>query len=199
MAHTIKTNISFDKYYSIINRVTEDCFVDGVYSPALYELSIRNALLSVFVPDFDMSDCKDNNDLWEKVTSDEACALLKEIYSTDCYDSLEEAIIDNINYRLTMIESSTMSLSDIALSKLFDVITNKIDSIDTDVMNKSTIESLVNATKQVNKEDFEKNLIDAMVESGVISKPNRATRRSNSKQKTDKKIKNIDTTKKENQ
>lgn len=189
MSYTIKNNISFDEYNAIINKVIEDCFVDGVYSPALYELSLRVSLISAFVPDYDLSDCKDNNALWETLTTDECEKILQNIYGTIIYNNIDSAIIQGVNHRLRAIESSPMSLSDIALSKLIDVVTAKIDSIDTDVLNKDTISALVNADKQINKEDFEKKLVDEMIDRGLISKPNRATRR-----KTTKENKNISIT-----
>lgn len=185
MSYTIKNNISFDEYNAIINKVIEDCFVDGAYSPALYELSLRVSLISAFVPDYDLSDCKDNNALWDKLTSDECKEILQNIYGTIIYDDIVSAIIRGVNHRLRAIESSPMSLSDIALSKLIDVVTAKIDSIDTDVLNKDTISALINANKQINKEDFEKKLVDEMIDRGLISKPNRATRRKTTKENKD--------------
>lgn len=189
MSYTIKNNISFDEYNAIINKVIEDCFVDGVYSPALYELSLRASLISAFVPDYDLSDCKDNNALWEMLTTDECENILQNIYGTIIYNNIDSAIIRGVNHRLRAIEASPMSLSDIALSKLIDIVTAKIDSIDTDVLNKDTVSALINADKQINKEDFEKKLVDEMIDRGLISKPNRATRR-----KTTKENKNISVT-----
>lgn len=189
MAYTIKNNISFDEYCSIIDRVISDCFVDEVYSPAAYELSLRNALISVFAPDYDLSDCKDTNALWDKLTTDECKDVLDKIYDTRTYNHIHLAIAQGINHRLRAIESSPMSLSDIALAKLFGVIIGKIDSTDTEVLNKDTISALINADKQINKEDFEKKLVDEMIDRGLISKPNRATRR-----KTTKGNKNISVT-----
>lgn len=189
MSYTIKNNISFDEYNAIINKVIEDCFVDGVYSPALYELSLRVSLISAFVPDYDLSDCKDNNALWEMLTTDECENILQNIYGTIIYNNIDSAIIRGVNHRLRAIEASPMSLSDIALSKLIDIVTAKIDSIDTDILNKDTVSALINADKQINKEDFEKKLVDEMIDRGLISKPNRATRR-----KTTKENKNISVT-----
>ena len=193
MLYTIKNNISFDEYYSIINRVISDCFVDEVYSPAMYNLSFRNALISVFCPDFDLSGCEYNNSLWEKLMSKECSNILDEIQEKSIYDNIHLAISQGINHRLRVIESSPMSLSDIALSKLFSVIADKIDSVDTDVMNKTTIEALIAANQQSGKEDFVGKLVDTMVEKGLVSKPNRATRRSNSKKNNGTKIVKIDT------
>lgn len=185
MEYTVKNNISFDEYNAIINKVIEDCFVDGVYSPALYELSLEVSLISAFVPDYDLSDCKDNNALWDKLTSDECKKILQNIYGTTIYDHIASAIMCGVNHRLRAIESSPMSLSDIALSKLIDIVTAKIDSIDTDVLNKDTISALINADKQINKEDFEKKLVNEMIDRGLISKPNRATRRKITKENKD--------------
>lgn len=200
MSYTIKNNISFSEYEAIINKVIEECFVDGVYSPALYELSLRTSLINIFVPDYDLSDCKNDNTLWEKVTSEECNDILNIIRDKIIYDNIHLAIAQGINHRLKVIESSPMSLSDIALSKLIDVVTAKIDSIDTDVLNKDTINALINADKQSGKEGFEKKLVEEMIAQGLISKPNRATRRSKSqKGKQETKIVKIDTEKQEDE
>lgn len=182
MSYTIKNNISFDEYNAIINKVIEDCFVDGVYSPALYELSLRVSLISAFVPAYDLSDCKDNNALWKRVTSEECKDILDEImYETMECNNICVAIKNGINHRLRAIEASPMSLSDIALSKLIGVVTEKIDSIDNEILNSDTISALINAEKQTNKEDFEAKLVDEMIARDLISKPNRATRRKSTK------------------
>lgn len=98
MSYTIKNNISFDEYNAIINKVIEDCFVDGVYSPALYELSLRVSLISAFVPAYDLSDCKDNNALWKRVTSEECKDILDEImYETMECNNICVAIKNGIN------------------------------------------------------------------------------------------------------
>lgn len=176
-------SISFNTIYSIVNKVTNDCFVDDVYSPAFYELSLRTALLSAYAPDFDMSDCDNNDKLWEKVTSQEAENILFGIYNMDSYNVIKTAIDKSISHRLAMIESSPMSLSDIALSKMFGVITEKIEGIDTEVLSKETVDALIESSKQSGKENFERNLIDAMVEKGIISKHDKTARRSGSKRK----------------
>ena len=67
----IKTAISFDEYNAIIDKVVNDCFPDGTYSPVNYDLSLRTALLCAFAPDYDLSGCDDNNALWERVMRDE--------------------------------------------------------------------------------------------------------------------------------
>lgn len=190
MSYTIKNNISFDEYCSIIDRVISDCFEDEVYSPAAYEISLRNALISVFVPEYDLSDCKDTNALWDKLTNKECEDFLCNIRGTTIYNDIVSAIEQGISHRLRAIESSPMSLSDIALSKLIGVVAEKINSIDnTDVLNKDTISALINAEKQINKEGFEKKLVDEMIDHGLISKPNGVTRR-----KTTKENKNISVT-----
>lgn len=194
MSYTIKNNISFSEYEAIVNTTIDGCFRDSVYNPALYELSLRVFLIKICAPDFDLNDCKGDNDFWDKVTSEEAENVIELIKATKYYPSLKSAINNGINHRLRAIESSPMSLSDIALSKLFGVITDKIDSIDTDVLNKDTIEALITSNQQSGKENFVDNLVDTMIEKGFVSKPNRATRRSNSKKNKNTKIVKIDNT-----
>lgn len=182
MSYTIKTNISFDEYNAIINKVIEDCFIDGVYSPALYELSFRTSLISAFAPDYDLSECKDNNELWEKVTGRDSEDIIESIKQTQYYLNIKTAIDKGIQHHLAVLEASPMSLSDIALSKIFNIIADKINAVDTNMIDKNTIDALVTASNEKNSETFETNLIDAMVKKGVIPSPNRATRRRNIKQ-----------------
>ena len=167
---TINKKISFDTYVAIVEKVTNDCFVDGVYSPALYELSFRNALLSGFAPDFDMSDCEDNNALWAKVNSVEAMNLLDEIYDLNDYFTIRTAIGNNIAHRRAMIESGSMSLSDYALSKLFNVITDKVAKTNTDVLTPELADALIKASKASGKKGFEERLVRAFDEAGLIEK-----------------------------
>lgn len=181
MSYTIKNNISFDEYEAIINKVIEDSFTDGVYSPAAYELSLKVSIISAFAPDYDLSECKTNNELWEKVNNDVAEEIFDKACKNKVYFYIIPAIEEGISHRLRAIEASPMSMSDIALAKLINVVTDKIDSIDTEVLNKDTISALINADKQINKEDFERKLVDEMLDRGLISKPNRATRRKSSK------------------
>lgn len=182
MSYTIKNNISFDEYEAIINKVVNDSFADGVYSPACSELSYKVALTNAFVPDFDFSDCTDNNTLWEKVNSLECIDILDEIKKKPVYANIDYSVHKIISHRLRAIENNPMSMSDIALSKLIDVVTAKIDSIDTGVLNKDTISALINAQSNTDKEGFEGRLVDEMLDRGLLTKPNRATRRNNIKQ-----------------
>ena len=182
MSYTIKNNISFDEYEAIINKVIEDSFADGVYSPAAYILSLRVSLISAFASDYDLSGCKDNNELWEKVNTDTAEDIFDEVCKNKIYFYIIPAIEQGIEHRLRAIESSPMSMSDIALSKLIDVVTAKIDSIDTEVLNKDTISALINTQSNTDKDGFEGRLVDEMLDRGLLTKPNRATRRNNIKQ-----------------
>lgn len=55
----------FDEYSAIVDKVVNDCFPDGIYSPVNYELSFRTSLLIAFAPDYDLSGCENNNALWD--------------------------------------------------------------------------------------------------------------------------------------
>ena len=99
----IKTAISFDEYTAIIDKVVNDCFPDGTYSPANYDLSLRTALLCAFAPDYDLSGCDDNNVLWERVMSDEANEIIEKIESLDIQHLIIKAIRENIDYRIKII------------------------------------------------------------------------------------------------
>ena len=183
----IKTAISFDEYNAIIDKVTNDCFPDGTYSPANYELSFRTALLLAFAPDYDLSDCEDNNALWERVMSDEANKIIDKFYDSDYGCSLTKAIRENIDYRIKLLTSGGMSMSDLALSKLFEVLTEKVESIDTSMLTKENIDTVIKAVNATQDGNFAENLVDTMLDKGLLAKPNRETRRKNGQRnKTEK-------------
>ena len=178
----IKTAISFDEYTAIVDKVVNDCFPDGTYSPANYELSLRTALLCAFAPDYDLSGCDDNNALWERVMSNEANEIIEKIEYYDIQHLILRAIRESIDYRIKLLTSGSMSMSDIALSKLFEVITQKIESIDTSVLTKDNMDTMIKAVNATQDGNFAESLVDTMLDKGLLAKPNRETRRKNIKQ-----------------
>ena len=180
----IKTAISFDEYNAIIDKVVNDCFPDGTYSPANYELSLRTALLCAFAPDYDLSGCDDNNALWERVMSDEANEIIDYISTelSGIKQSIKRAIWDNIDYRLKLLTSGSMSMTDIALSTLVETITKKVEQIDTSMLTKENMDTMIKAVNATQDGNFAKSLVDTMLDKGLLAKPNRETRRKNIKQ-----------------
>lgn len=180
----IKTAISFDEYTAIIDKVTNDCFPDGTYSPANYDLSLRTALLCAFAPDYDLSGCDDNNALWERVMSDEANEIIDYISTelSGIKQSIKRAIWDNIDYRLKLLTSGSMSMTDIALSTLVETITKKVEQIDTSMLTKENMDIIMKAVNATQDGNFAENLVNTMLDKGLLAKPNRETRRKNIKQ-----------------
>ena len=180
----IKTAISFDEYTAIIDKVVNDCFPDGTYSPANYELSLRTALLCAFAPDYDLSGCDDNNALWERVMSNEADEIIDYISTelSGIKQSIKRAIWDNIDYRLKLLASGSMSMTDIALSTLVETITKKVEQIDTSMLNKENMDTMTKAVNATQDGNFAESLVDTMLDKGLLAKPNRETRRKNIKQ-----------------
>lgn len=180
----IKTAISFDEYNAIIDKVVNDCFPDGTYSPANYDLSLRTALLCAFAPDFDLSNCDDNNALWERVTSDEADEIIDYISTelSGIKQSIKRAIWDNIDYRLKLLASGSMSMTDIALSTLVEAITKKVEQIDTSMLTKENMDTMIKAVNATQDGNFAESLVNTMLDKGLLAKPNRETRRKNIKQ-----------------
>ena len=178
----IKTAISFDEYTAIIDKVTNDCFPNGIYSPANYDLSLRTALICAFAPDYDLSGCDDNNGLWERVTSDEAIKIVDKLYDNRMIYTIENRINDSISYRIKLLTSGSMSMSDLALSKLFEVITEKVENIDTSMLTKENMDTVIKAVNATQDGNFAENLVDTMLDKGLLAKPNRETRRKNIKQ-----------------
>ena len=192
----IKTAISFDEYNAIIDKVVNDCFPDGTYSPANYELSLRTALLCAFAPDYDLSGCDDNNALWERVTTDEAREIVQQIMDSYIGYNISNAIYESIEYRIKLITSGSMSMTDIALSTLVETITKKVESVDTSMLTKENMDTMIKAVNATQDGNFAKNLVDTMMEKGMLAKPNRETRRKNGQRKKTEKP-NITVTSKE--
>lgn len=192
----IKTAISFDEYTAIIDKVVNDCFPDGTYSPANYELSLRTALLCAFAPDYDLSGCDDNNALWERVMSNEVDEIIEKIEFLDIQHLIIKAIRENIDYRIKLLTSGSMSMTDIALSTLVETITKKVEQIDTSMLTKENMDTMIKAVDATQDGNFAKNLVDTMLDKGLLSKPNRETRRKNGQRKKTEKP-NITVTSKE--
>ena len=192
----IKTAISFDEYTAIINKVVNDCFPDGTYSPANYDLSLRTALLCAFAPDYDLSGCDDNNALWERVTTDEAREIVQQIMDSYIGYNISNAIYESIEYRIKLITSGSMSMTDIALSTLVDALTKKVEQIDTSMLTKENMDTMIKAVDATQDGNFAKSLVDTMLDKGMLAKPNRETRRKNGQRKKTEKP-NITVTSKE--
>ena len=192
----IKTAISFDEYTAIIDKVVNDCFPDGTYSPANYDLSLRTALLCAFAPDYDLSGCDDNNALWERVMSDEANEVIEKIEYLDIQYLIIKAIRENIDYRIKLLTSGSMSMTDIALSTLVDTLTKKVEQIDTSMLTKENMDTMIKAVNATQDGNFAESLVDTMMEKGMLAKPNRETRRKNGQRKKTEKP-NITVTSKE--
>lgn len=180
----IKSTISFDEFFTIIDNVVNSCFIDGEYSSSYYELTLRVALIKAFVPEFEMptANADNYNDVWETVTSKKANEILMTIRQNSIYPYIEEAIENKIDYRIKLITSSPMSMSDIALSNLFEVLTEKVENIDTSMLTKENMNTMINAVNATQDGNFAENLVDTMLDKGLLAKPNRESRRKNIKQ-----------------
>ena len=192
----IKTAISFDEYNAIIDKVVNDCFPDGTYSPANYDLSLRTALLCAFAPDYNLSGCDDNNALWERVTTDEAREIVEQIMNSYIVYNISKAICKSIEYRIKLLTSGSMSMTDIALSTLVETITKKVEQIDTSMLTKENMDTMIKAVNATQDGNFAESLVDTMMEKGMLAKPNRETRRKNGQRKKTEKP-NITVTSKE--
>lgn len=192
----IKTAISFDSYTAIVDKVVNDCFPDGTYSPANYDLSLRTALLCAFAPDYDLSNCDDNNALWERVTTDEAREIVQQIMDSYIGYNISNAIYESIEYRIKLLTSGSMSMTDIALSTLVETITKKVEQIDTSMLTKENMDTMIKAVNATQDGNFAKSLVDTMLDKGMLTKPNRETRRKNGQRKKTEKP-NITVTSKE--
>ena len=169
-------NISFDKFVAVVNRAVENTFQEDVYNADLYDISRRMAMIKGYVPDFEFGE--DNNTYCEAVYSREGVDIINSILKTEQGKALNEAIYNAVEHRKHCIENSSMSMSDYALSKLIDVVSKKVEQIDTSVMNGDTIEILKTAAEQTNRYDFAEKVIEGLGNKGYLPKvKNRATRR----------------------
>lgn len=178
----IKNVISFDEFNAIVNKVVDDCFEEGKYSLAYYEISLRTALLCAFAPDFSLGNFDDNNTLFEIVMGDEANEILCTIRQNVMYPYIEEAINKTIDYRIKVLTSSSMSMADMALATLIDTFTEKVNSIPE--ISAENIELLTQVAKNTQDSNFASNLVDTMLDKGLLAKPNRETRRKNGQRST---------------
>lgn len=164
----IKTRISFNDFNAVVEKVIRDTFINDTYSPVYYDLSLRTALISAYAPEFELND-SDSNTLYECVYTDEACEIIDEIKRHKQYYDIETAIRNGINFRKDMITSGGMSMSDLALSKLLDKVTEiaeKLgDSIDTE-STKKFVETINKTTKGLTA----KNMVKALSDSGLLGK-----------------------------
>ena len=194
----IKTAISFDEYNAIVNMVSDNCFPDSAYSASYYELMFRTALITVFAPNYNIPDIDTSNynEIWYQVTNDEAEEILDEIRQNSIYPCLEKAIENAIEYKIKLLTSGSMSMTDIALSTLVDTLTKKIEQIDTSMLTKENIDTMIKAVNATQDGNFAKSLVDTMMEKGMLAKPNRETRRKNGQRKKTEKP-NITVTSKE--
>lgn len=164
----IKTRISFNDFNAVVEKVVSDTFINDTYSPVYYDLSLRTALISAYAPEFKLDD-SDSDTLYECVYSDEACEIIDEIKRHKQYYDIESAIRNGINFRKDMITSGGMSMSDLALAKLLDKITEAVeklgDNIDTD-STKKFVETINNTQNGITAE----NMVKALSNSGLLGK-----------------------------
>jgi hypothetical protein len=75
-----------------------------------------------------------------------------------------------------------MSMTDIALSTLVDTLTKKVEQIDTSMLTKENMDTMIKVVNATQDGNFAESLVDTMLDKGLLAKPNRETRRKNIKQ-----------------
>lgn len=159
----IKKRISFDEFYSVVKKVVDDCFTDGTYSPAYYELSFRVAMLNAYCPEFEI-DMTDNNTIYECVESEEACELFNEIKRRKQYYDLEMAIRNGINFKKDMLISQNTSLTDVVLSEILGVLNDKLKTVqDIDIETVNKFMDKVNGMDDISEDAIIKAITDLKV------------------------------------
>lgn len=178
----IKNVISFDEFNAIVNKVVDDCFVEGKYSPAYYEISLRTALLCAFAPDFSLGNFDDNNTLFETVMSDKADIIIDTIKENRVYLCIEEAINKTIDYRIKKSNSLETALTNLVTTFIKQM--NNIPEIPAE-----TLEQFTDVIANSNNQNLAQDMVNVMVDEGMLSKPNRETRRKNGQRSTKAKTK----------
>ena len=89
-----------------------------------------------------------------------------------------------------------MSMTDIALSTLVETLTKKVEQIDTSMLTKENMDTMIKAVNATQDGNFAESLVDTMLDKGMLAKPNRETRRKNGQRKKTEKP-NITVTSKE--
>lgn len=162
----IKTRISFDEYSAVVDKVVNDTFTDNVYSPAYYDLSLRTALLNVYVPEYKV-DGTDNNTLYNSVYTDEANEIFDEIKKKKQYYDILQAINNGINFRKDLITSGGMSMSDIALANLIDKFTEVVEKFG-DNLDVETTKKFVESVTTMKDGITAENMVNALIDTGMI-------------------------------
>lgn len=182
----IKTTILSGNCSDIFDTVNEFIFKDGVYHPENDLIYRRAIILGLFAPDY----MKDKNNSADAVFAEEADNVIKYLEENSRqYKEVTTAIDRWIDHRLNVTENGFGSLTDYALSKFVDTLNEKVQGLD---ITDEGIKAVEEAVGKVNSDDFAGNVIDAMLDRGMLAKPNRQTRRANgqtSKSKTTKKSK----------
>ena len=182
----IRTTILSGNCSDIFDTVNEFIFKDGVYHPENDLIYRRAIILGLFAPDY----MKDKNNSADAVFAEEADNVIKYLEENSRqYKEVTTAIDRWIDHRLNVTENGFGSLTDYALSKFVDTLNEKVQGLD---ITDEGIKAVEEAVGKVNSDDFAGNVIDAMLDRGMLAKPNRQTRRANgqvSKSKTTKKSK----------
>lgn len=180
----IKSAISFDEYMAIINSVSNSCFINDEYSPAYYEFMLRYSLIKTFAPDYDVPEftVESYGEVWDRVMCEEADELIWRIKNKEICKSLEDAIKNNIKYRIEKANSLETSLK-----RLIDTIVEKSYSIPEIPV--ETLEKFTDVIANSNNQDLAQDMFNVMVDEGMLAKPNREIRRKNGQRSTKAKTK----------
>lgn len=168
----IKSTISFDEFNAVVEKVVSDCFPFDTYSPAYYDLSLRTALILTYAPEFELND-ENNNTLYECVYTDEACKIIDEVKKHKQYYDIETAIRNGINFRKDMITSGGMSMSDIALSKFIDKITEITEKLEDNfdsVIDTESLKKFIDTVNNTQNGFSAENVLKALCDAKILNK-----------------------------
>lgn len=167
----IKSTISFDEFNAIVDMVTKGCFPDDTYSPAYYELMFRYALFKTFAPDYEIPELNtaNYNEVWRILTNEDGNKIFEELHGTHIYYNIQNTINNAIEYRIKLLTSSPMSLTDIALSKLVDVLTDKLEKVNLPEITEEDIKSGQKVASNIESNDFTNKFVDTLFARGVFA------------------------------
>lgn len=156
--------LTFTQFTNIYNKVVDDVFSDGVYHPENKELSLQLCYVIALNDKADFTNIETNDEIYNLINTEENRAMLKKVAETEQYYDLCQAIDEAIEYKKSIYSnSSSLSMSDYALSQIIEKIGDKFSEMDID---KETINNMVSAFSD--KDFLAENIVNAMAKGGYL-------------------------------
>lgn len=158
----ITNDLSFTDMVYMINQIVESSFVDDVYKPWNRDLFTHLYILNYFT-DINLDKYLVINDdktfdidkAYKFLTSAGVCDVCSLVAETTDYINIKEYVEIAIEDKKKEILQKTPKVTDIAMAELLNLITNVVNKLDENSLNKDDLNKVLNA-----KDDIVKALID---------------------------------------